>query len=61
MAAFYDFYDGIQLSQPYRANMRRLFTFYHKSPGVPGTNLNEKDELNLEPPSGLEPGTSLDW
>ena len=33
--------DGIQLSQGYRATMRRQFTFTGKSPEVPGTYLIE--------------------
>ena len=33
------FMDGVQLSQGNRATMRRQFTFYHKSPKIPGTHL----------------------
>ena len=33
--------DGVQLSQGYRATVRRQFTFTGKSPGVPSTYLIE--------------------
>ena len=51
------FYGWVQLPQGYRATSRRQFTFYHKSPEIPGTHLSNlrrmKTESTLEPPSSF--------
>ena len=54
--------NGVQLSQGYRATMRREFTFYHLSPREFLTliwSISEgwKVELTMEPPSAFEPKT----
>ena len=33
------FMGGVQMSQSCRGTAKRNFTFYHESPGVPGTHL----------------------
>ena len=53
--------DGVQLSQGYRATMRRQFSFTFRSPGVSGTHFINLERMNaestLEPLTGFEPRT----
>ena len=43
--------DRVQLPKSYKDTTRRQFTFYHKSPGIPGTQFIDlgrmKDEVDL--------------
>ena len=39
------FLDGVQLSQGYRATVRRQLLFTAQSPGVPGTHLSNFDRM----------------
>ena len=57
------FMDRVQLSQGYRATLRRPFTFYHSGGAqevlvlIWSTSEGWKAGLTLEPPSGFEPET----